>query len=183
MRRASTDVSGLARPVSFATKFPRINPGASGVAVLEHLERLDAVEAGLMRLGEDDALPEEEEDEGDLGESSRQPGPSKVSNVDTPAAQGQQAATSPIEDDEDEAADTVGELSLSVGNLDDGETEDGDLGQMTQSLPYLGSPQRVRWASERSVLSERGVQRESLDWLSADSEGGTKMKTVIVEVR
>ena len=71
IRRTSTDVTGLPRPVSFSSKFPRINPGASGVAVLEHMERLDAVEAGLKRLGDD--MIEEEDEEDDIGEMSSQP--------------------------------------------------------------------------------------------------------------
>ncbi|KDQ15258.1 hypothetical protein BOTBODRAFT_31921 [Botryobasidium botryosum FD-172 SS1] len=64
LRRASTD-----RPVPFAGKLQRgIFPGASGVAVLEHMERLDAVESGLKKLGrseDDPLLEEEEEDEAD----------------------------------------------------------------------------------------------------------------------
>jgi len=51
IRRTSTDASGLPRPVPFAAKFQRVHPGTTGVTVLEHLERLDAVEASLQRLG------------------------------------------------------------------------------------------------------------------------------------
>jgi len=54
MQRTSTDASGLPRPVPFAAKFQRIHPGTTGVTVLEHLERLDAVEASLQRLGVDE---------------------------------------------------------------------------------------------------------------------------------
>ena len=62
MRRASTDASGVPRPVPFAAKFQRVHPGTTGVTVLEHLERLDAVEASLQRLGVDET---EEIDVGD----------------------------------------------------------------------------------------------------------------------
>ncbi|KAF8625433.1 hypothetical protein AX15_005392 [Amanita polypyramis BW_CC] len=50
VRPTSTDASGLPRPVPFVAKFERVHPGTTGVTVLEHLERLDAVEAGLQRL-------------------------------------------------------------------------------------------------------------------------------------
>ncbi|KAF8798733.1 hypothetical protein BYT27DRAFT_7202857 [Phlegmacium glaucopus] len=62
MRRTSTDASGVPRPVPFAAKFQRVHPGTTGVTVLEHLERLDAVEASLQRLGVDET---EEVDVGD----------------------------------------------------------------------------------------------------------------------
>ena len=39
------------RPIPFSAKFQKVHPGTTGVTVLEHLERLDAVEAGLQRLG------------------------------------------------------------------------------------------------------------------------------------
>jgi phosphatidylinositol 4-kinase type 2 len=61
MRRTSTDASGAPRPVPFAAKFQRVHPGTTGVTVLEHLERLDAVEASLQRLETDDTLDDDEE--------------------------------------------------------------------------------------------------------------------------
>ena len=54
IRRTSTDMAGLARPVSFSAKFQRVHPATTGVTVLEHMERLDAVEAGLKRIGVED---------------------------------------------------------------------------------------------------------------------------------
>ena len=51
------------RPVPFASKYEQVNPGASGVSVLEHLERLDKVEAGLQRLRVGDSVAEENEAE------------------------------------------------------------------------------------------------------------------------
>ncbi|KAF4620550.1 hypothetical protein D9613_000667 [Agrocybe pediades] len=70
MRRTSTDASGAPRPVPFAAKFQRVHPGTTGVTVLEHLERLDAVEASLQRLGVDD---DDEEDVGDAVQRSNIP--------------------------------------------------------------------------------------------------------------
>lgn len=70
LRRTTSDV----RPVPFSAKFQRVHPGTTGVTVLEHLERLDAVEAGLERLGMrdgmQDEMDEEEQDVGDLASSS-----------------------------------------------------------------------------------------------------------------
>lgn len=56
------------RPVPFASKLPRVHPGTTGVTVLEHMERVDAVEERLRRL----AIGEDGEDgeavDGDGGE-------------------------------------------------------------------------------------------------------------------
>ncbi|GLB37089.1 putative phosphatidylinositol 3- and 4-kinase [Lyophyllum shimeji] len=71
IRRTSTDVTGAPRPVSFSTKFQRVHPGTTGVTVLEHLERLDAVEASLQRLGVEE--PQEEADVGVAVRPSRSP--------------------------------------------------------------------------------------------------------------
>jgi len=60
------------RPVPFSAKFQRVHPGTTGVTVLEHLERLDAVEASLERLAVEDGTEEIEED---VGESSSTPRP------------------------------------------------------------------------------------------------------------
>jgi len=76
MRRTSTDASGVPRPVPFAAKFQRVHPGTTGVTVLEHLERLDAVEASLQRLGVD------ETEEVDVGDAVT-PRPESTSNVQT----------------------------------------------------------------------------------------------------
>ncbi|KAF5355032.1 hypothetical protein D9756_005261 [Leucocoprinus leucothites] len=75
IRRTSTDASGLPRPVPFVAKFQRIHPGTTGVTVLEHLERLDAVEASLQRLGVDEV-------EVDVGEAIR-PKPLPVSRTNS----------------------------------------------------------------------------------------------------
>lgn len=66
LARSSSDLTGATRPVPFSSKVTRVNPGATGVSVLEHLERLDRVEEGLQRLGPanaNDILFEDEEGE------------------------------------------------------------------------------------------------------------------------
>lgn len=67
VRRVSSEQPGSMRPVPFSAKFQRVHPGTTGVTVLEHLERLDAVEASLERLAVEDGTEEIEED---VGESS-----------------------------------------------------------------------------------------------------------------
>jgi len=49
--RRSADFLNFTRPVSFSTTYSKVHPGTTGVAVLEQLERLDAVEASLKKLG------------------------------------------------------------------------------------------------------------------------------------
>ncbi|KAI6026296.1 phosphatidylinositol 3 and 4-kinase-domain-containing protein [Pisolithus microcarpus] len=66
VRRRSSEAN---RPVPFSAKFQKVHPGTTGVTVLEHLERLDVVEAGLQKLGVGEPLMEEEE-EVDVGELS-----------------------------------------------------------------------------------------------------------------
>lgn len=74
MRRTSTESP---RPVPFTAKFPRVHPGTTGVVVLEHLERLDAVEAQLQRMSSRGSVGDQYMDyEVDVGEafnSSSQP--------------------------------------------------------------------------------------------------------------
>ena len=72
IRRVSSEQPGSMRPVPFSAKFQRVHPGTTGVTVLEHLERLDAVEASLERLAVEDGTEEIEED---VGESSSAPRP------------------------------------------------------------------------------------------------------------
>ena len=49
--RRSADFLKFTRPVSFSTTYSKVHPGTTGVAVLEQMERLDAVEASLKKLG------------------------------------------------------------------------------------------------------------------------------------
>lgn len=86
IRRTSTDMRGISRPVSFSAKFQRVHPATTGVTVLEHMERLDAVEAGLKRLGVDEDVVVDDEErvtevEVDVGESSSAPATAQARNA------------------------------------------------------------------------------------------------------
>lgn len=90
MRRTSTDASGAPRPVPFAAKFQRVHPGTTGVTVLEHLERLDAVEASLQRLGVDEDVAEEEEvDVGEVSRKAAAPLPQNRPHTERSSSEGQ----------------------------------------------------------------------------------------------
>lgn len=95
MRRTSTDASGVPRPVPFAAKFQRVHPGTTGVTVLEHLERLDAVEASLQRLGIDETEEEVIEEEVDVGEVVQKPKATTASQPQ-PEASSSAVPTSPF---------------------------------------------------------------------------------------
>ncbi|KAJ3536471.1 hypothetical protein NM688_g6831 [Phlebia brevispora] len=83
MRRVSSEFTGAMRPVSFSAKFSRVHPATTGVTVLEHMERLDAVEASLKRIGiEESAVDEEEEDVGMM--RSKPANAKKRRNQETP---------------------------------------------------------------------------------------------------
>ncbi|KAG8926810.1 phosphatidyl inositol kinase [Tulasnella sp. 418] len=76
-RRSSSDLS--VRPVPFMSKNREgsILGGATGVSVLEHLERLDEVESGLNRaINRAGAVIEEDEEE-DVGSQTEEPGSPK----------------------------------------------------------------------------------------------------------
>jgi len=166
MRRTSTDVSGLPRPVSFSSKFPRINPGASGVAVLEHMERLDVVEAGLKRLGEEEGIAEEDE-EGDIGvDNSSQP--HRTAN----------AEQAPIP--ESELPPPTFDDALEAQSCEDSDITTQSPDKLAKSLPHLGSPLfHPRWASAHTP-QEQSASRRSMDWLRGESETQLK-KTAVVE--
>lgn len=177
MLRTSTDAGS--RPVPFSAKFQRVhpgtaammrarslgsdygNPGTTGVTVLEHLERLDAVEASLKRLGIQDDMPEEETDLGDVGTPrSRSAGklPDRVhfSPVGSPGA-----------------LPTVPEVSSSsvsiTGTGEQVETEE-DLAALSKSMSHVDPPPHARWASHNA--------RTSIDW--ADTNSPKKMAVVEV---
>jgi len=156
VRRASTDITGLPRPVSFAHKFPRINPGASGVAVLEHMERLDAVEAGLKRLGEDTVFEEEGEDEdGDIGTSIVPPEAEPIArSPSTPPA---------VHTEEEEEADEGDITGQSIENL-------------ARSYPQFEAAPHFRTSSSQQPMHAF----QTADWLREDVEGAGK-RTVIIE--
>ncbi|KAJ3484716.1 hypothetical protein NLI96_g5455 [Meripilus lineatus] len=175
MRRVSTEYSGVSRPVSFSAKFSRVHPATTGVTVLEHMERLDAVEAGLKRLGVEESVIEEEE-EMDVGDLRPKP------RAQPPRDQSPEASTSgnllspphPIERlpsvPEDEHVD---HLAASV-------TEE-DLVMMSKSMSHIDSRPSLhtRWSSHGGRGEERA--NPNLDWMHIDPTESPKKRTVIVE--
>ncbi|KAJ3570961.1 hypothetical protein NP233_g4066 [Leucocoprinus birnbaumii] len=169
MRRTSTDASGLPRPVPFVAKFQRIHPGTTGVTVLEHLERLDAVEASLQRLGVD-------ETEVDVGEAIKpKPLPMSRSNSggtrDVPGASSSSAPnpSSPFSPP-GSPLPTVPEVASSASSI-----AEEDLAAMSKSTSHVESLRRS-FGHER----QESANSPHIDWIQHASEN-TK-RSVIVEV-
>lgn len=154
MRRTSTDASGVPRPVPFAAKFQRVHPGTTGVTVLEHLERLDAVEASLQRLGVDET---EEVDVGDAAAKARvSPRPESTSNVQTSPFS---PPGSPLP--------TVHEVSSSRSSI-----AEEDLVALSKSTSHVEG----LYPFQQGMVSSAGIE-----WIqTADSPS---KRTVVVEVR
>ncbi|PCH43873.1 hypothetical protein WOLCODRAFT_26265 [Wolfiporia cocos MD-104 SS10] len=166
IRRVSSEFS---RPVSFASKFSRVHPATTGVTVLEHMERLDAVEAGLKRLGIDDtAVGDQEIDVGEMSTSA--PAPRAVPAIKETSPETAEEPTSPSVRSDHLPAVPEDMLSGSM-------TED-DLVAMSKSTSQLElarDGRHTRWPS--------GPQagRASLDWMQIDSAESPRPRTVIVE--
>jgi phosphatidylinositol 4-kinase type 2 len=162
IRRTSTDASGMPRPVSFAAKFKRVHPGTKGVDVLEHLERLDAVEASLQRLGGE----EFDDEEVDVGESSStQPVQFSRQQPNSPSSA---MATSPFSPP-GSPLPTVHEVPSPASS----DAEEEDVAMLSKSMSHVeGRPNHERWASQAGPGAE---------WINAGE--GTRKRTVIVEVR
>ncbi|KAJ4483446.1 phosphatidylinositol 3 and 4-kinase-domain-containing protein [Lentinula aciculospora] len=157
MRRIITE-SGVIRPVPFSAKFQRVHPGTTGVTVLEHLERLDAVEASLQRL-----IPDVNVDEVDVGESHN----ARVQNApmasSLPPASPFSPPGSPLE--------PVPEMA----SLESSVTEE-DLVALSKSTSHLEGPpgtsgRHNRWASQ--------ALGSGVDWLQENETPVTR--TVISE--
>ncbi|KAH7914130.1 phosphatidylinositol 3 and 4-kinase-domain-containing protein [Hygrophoropsis aurantiaca] len=169
VRRKSSEA---ARPVPFSAKFQKVHPGTTGVTVLEHLERLDAVEASLQRLGVEEPVIEEE-DEVDVAESASQPLliPTSEPNPDVDLSLSQQF-TPPGSPG---ALDSVPEDYSLANSM----TEE-DLAVMSKSMSHVdmvppGSHTRWNSHSGRSRQGDR-----NLDWMNVDDIEPQK-RTVIVE--
>ncbi|KAG6845386.1 hypothetical protein H0H87_009733 [Tephrocybe sp. NHM501043] len=139
IRRTSTDASGVPRPVAFATKFQRVHPGTTGVTVLEHLERLDAVEASLQRLGVEETADEEV----DVGVVA----PSTPRGPSSPGATSSKIPTSPFSPP-GSPLPTVPEVASSASSI-----AEEDLAAMSKSTSYVeASPAYIgRQASARGL--------------------------------
>lgn len=170
IRRTSTEAS---RPVPFSAKFQKVHQSVTGVTVLEHLERLDAVEASLKRLGggEDTVIEEEEEEEVDVGVLTR---PTSVHEVSFAPAD---PATSQLTPPGSPPLATVPEYMT----LENSITEDDIVG-LSKSMSYAeGSfAGHARWANMHEAQQEGS---QTLDWMqTADMQPEAQKRTVIVEV-
>ncbi|KAI0032247.1 phosphatidylinositol 3 and 4-kinase-domain-containing protein [Vararia minispora EC-137] len=164
IRRMSTDGAGYSRPVPFSAKFKRVHPGTTGVTVLEHMERLDRVEASLERLtaGPDVVDDEEEQDVGDLA----RPVPSIVGALSQPETlAGPSSAPSRTGAAIMDLA-TVHELSSS-GELSTTEhdamevDEEEDVAALSKSLSHLDVTTSSRQGQHRPMqVEERGTAEE-----------------------
>jgi phosphatidylinositol 4-kinase type 2 len=165
MRRVSTEFSGVSRPVSFSAKFSRVHPATTGVVVLEHMERLDAVEASLKRLGveEEETIEDEETDVGTVRSKTASKKPQsqdpEAEPILSPSGRSERLPVVPENDGTDE--------------FEQGMTEE-DLVAMSKSMPQLESPTplHTRWTTTE--------ERPSFDWIDAASS--PRRRLVIAEV-
>jgi len=171
IRRTSSEA---VRPVPFSAKFQKVHQSVTGVTVLEHLERLDAVEASLTRLGRgDDSIIEEGDEEVDVGESSQT----------MPITIPQNAAISPSTEATSSQFTPPGSPSLPTVPenmaLESSVTEE-DLAMLSKSVSYAeGPPGHARWSNIHG-RQEEGVR--NLDWMHApDISDEAQNRTAIVE--
>jgi phosphatidylinositol 4-kinase type 2 len=191
--RRSADFHKFARPVSFATTYNKVHPGTTGVAVLEQMERLDAVEASLKKLGgsageDNSGNADREVDVAEASTSTRNnrpQAPGRVSRSSSSHTHSNDDSVPPM---------MIASFSgpFSPGDLSDGlpavaeeapssnasEVGDGDedFAQMSKSMSYMDGrpPVHSRWASQDG-------NRPRLDWII--DEEMPKPKMVVVEVR
>lgn len=167
MRRVSSEHS---RPVSFSAKFSRVHPATTGVTVLEHMERLDAVEAGLKRLG----VEGDEEEEVDVG-TVRSKAKKKQKQKQEPEERDALAAPLLLSPSaQSERMPTVTEVDSAAVTDDVASVTEEDLVAMSKSMPQLEpSPTGSRWASPSD--------RPNLDWMDIDSTMSPRRRVVIAE--
>jgi phosphatidylinositol 4-kinase type 2 len=168
MRRVSSEHS---RPVSFSAKFSRVHPATTGVTVLEHMERLDAVEAGLKRLGiEDDVETDEEVDVGTVRSKAKKQQPETVDSSDAPllASPSAQSVRLPVvhEDDHDDGGGAATDDARSIA--------EEDLVAMSKSMSYIDQSSQSRWTDPNN--------RANLDWMDVDTPASPRRRIVIAEV-
>lgn len=186
----------MSRPVSFSAKFPRVHPATTGVTVLEHMERLDAVEAGLKRkIPVDDSVLDEELEEVDVGESRR---PSRPVSAHTAAG----STSSPLDVHEVLLSPSTPSTRLPVVPEDDSNDADGDgdgdedhdgeadlsmsmsedmmaaMSKSTTQLEVSPALMNSRWASYQGRLDDE----QNLDWMRIEGSDAPRQRSVIVEV-
>lgn len=183
MRRSTTDSGGASRPVPFVSKLPRVHPGTSGVTVLEHMERVDAVEAGLRRLAMEDSViveEDEEDEEGDMGVSTSAKQPLLVQTSTSNGSDGlgnQGPPSTPLHSPGSQP--DVHSMLLGTQSLASSMTEE-DLVAMTKSTPALdppAPPMHGRWPSHEGQAG----RQQTMDWIPTD-EGELKKRVMITEV-
>lgn len=167
LRRSSTEAS--ARPVPFATKFQRVHPATTGVAVLAHMEQLDKVEANLQRLGAE--IPTLDEEEADVGESTSSANlvlAAETSISASPPALLHHSLTLPPVQERSAAEE--------AGDQDDPELDEEDLAALSKSTGHLETRMHGRWTSHQNE------RHPGLDWIATGGEEAPKIRTVVVEV-
>ncbi|EIN11984.1 hypothetical protein PUNSTDRAFT_83863 [Punctularia strigosozonata HHB-11173 SS5] len=176
IRRTSTELN---RPVPFSAKFQRVHPATTGVTVLEHMERLDKVEASLARLGN---AQEEDEEEADVVESRPIAVPLMRSSSSQSSSSGTpllspRSAPLPVVPEAPSAPESLGEVDEQT---DEPEPTEEDVAALSKSMSHLEvSPSRLhtRWGSHEA--QQQGPQ--SLDWMLQTEAEGTKKRIAIVE--
>jgi hypothetical protein len=127
------------------------------VTVLEHLERLDAVEASLQRLGVDETVDETEEV--DVGDAAT-PRPESTSNVQTSPFS---PPGSPLP--------TVHEVSSSRSSI-----AEEDLVALSKSTSHV---EGLYPLGQQGRVSSAGIESAGIEWIqTADSPA---KRTVVVE--
>ncbi|KAI0298495.1 phosphatidylinositol 3 and 4-kinase-domain-containing protein [Russula brevipes] len=177
IRRVSSEQPGSMRPIPFSAKFQRVHPGTTGVTVLEHLERLDAVEASLERLAiENDTEVIEE----DVGESSSAPRPITVANRLAFSESTLIASSSaPSRPGAPELAPVPEADSPTPSTLI--EEHEEDVVALSKSLPHLDTgPLSAGLHHGRGVSSHsaQAATARTLDWMQDDP---VKKRSVISE--
>ncbi|KAJ7072333.1 phosphatidylinositol 3 and 4-kinase-domain-containing protein [Mycena amicta] len=147
------------RPVPFAAKFKRVHPGTKGIDVLEHLERLDAVEASLQRLGADEDY---ENEEVDVGESSFKPVQVPKRRTGSPSSA---MPTSPFSPPSSPPLPTVPEVPSATSS----DAEEEDVAMLSKSVSHIEGAHHSRWASHATAPA------------SAFPSPANSTRTVIVE--
>ena len=197
--RRSVDFVNFTRPVSFSTTYSKVHPGTTGVAVLEQMERLDAVEASLKKLGggvggDSSENPDREEDVAESATSPRTRN-NRPSVTIAPGRISRSSSSHTHTCSNDDGVPPIMTASFSgpfsPGGISDGllavveeapssnasEMGDEDLAQMSKSMSYMDARPSFhsRWMSQDG-------NRPRLDWIIDEGET-PKSKTVVVEVR
>lgn len=169
--RASSDLTGASRPVPFSSKVTRINPSATGVSVLEHLERLDKVEEGLKRLGRGDDILFEAEGEDDHSTAEGAP----LINEPVPPLE--------VLSDPEPQTSTSMDIAASTSQSNTKPRLSG-VGNGIRPTPTIRMsedaprPSHIRWASHDTA----GRSGRSMDVFRRPLQDGSGTKKVISEV-